>query len=239
MAKSVFKIIMFFIVGLIGGIFADQILWPYFIERPLFFKYRIDNPPVEVTEVNEIYIRENEALEEAIDKVKDSVAGIQIRTKQSFLKESGWIITHDGLLVSLCNSFPDPLQILGITVYVDGEEVEAELVEEKDSIVSMKIEKDRLTTNPVLDIEKVNLGERVFLVKPLFQEDKVVKMVNLGIVRGKDKNIIYTNIIEDETAIGGILFDIEGYILGIANGIDSYGRLSALSISEIRNSVGF
>ena len=69
MLKNIFKIIAIFILGTVGGIFADQILWPYFVERPLFYQYKLEKSPVYVTERKEVFIQENTALEEAIEKV--------------------------------------------------------------------------------------------------------------------------------------------------------------------------
>src|SRR3989344_5295416 len=45
MLRNIKNIVFAFVFGIAGGGFADQILWPYFIERPLFYKYRLEKPP--------------------------------------------------------------------------------------------------------------------------------------------------------------------------------------------------
>ena len=61
MTKNALKILIIFIIGTIGGIFADQILWPYFIERPLFYRYRLDQAPIVMNKTEEIIIEEYSA----------------------------------------------------------------------------------------------------------------------------------------------------------------------------------
>ena len=100
MVKNILKIIIIFIIGTIGGIFADQILWPYFIERPLFYEYRLEQAPVYVTESKEFFIQENAALKNAIEKVEKTVVGVRTTTKTGiFLEGSGLILTFDGLVI--------------------------------------------------------------------------------------------------------------------------------------------
>ena len=81
MLKNILTIIALFIIGMGGGIFADQIFWPYIVERPLFFAYRLDQAPVYVTERKEITIQENTALQDAVEKVEKAVVGIQTKTQ--------------------------------------------------------------------------------------------------------------------------------------------------------------
>ena len=102
MSKNILKIVGFFVIGMVGGIFADQIFWPYFIERPLFHEYRLEQSPVYVTERKEVTIQENTALREAIEKVEKTVVGVKTQTKAGKLLEgSGLIVTSDGLVVTL------------------------------------------------------------------------------------------------------------------------------------------
>jgi len=81
MLKNIFKILAIFIIGMVGGIFADQIFWPYFVERPLFYQYRLEQSPVYVTERKEVYIQENVVLKNAIEKVEKVVVGVRTETK--------------------------------------------------------------------------------------------------------------------------------------------------------------
>jgi len=107
MSKNILKIVAFFIIGTVGGIFADQILWPYFIEKPLFYQYRLEQSPVYVTERKEVTIQENTALKEAIEKVEKTVVGVRTQTKEEkILEGSGLIVTSDGLIVTLAELVP-------------------------------------------------------------------------------------------------------------------------------------
>jgi len=94
MAKTIFKFIAIFIIGMVGGIFADQIFWPYFVERPLFYQYHLEKAPIYVTERKEVFIQENTALREVIEKVKDSTIYFQTQTA------SGKVLEGNGLILT-------------------------------------------------------------------------------------------------------------------------------------------
>src|SRR4030043_2308358 len=111
MGKNVLKIIVFFIIGMVGGIFADQIFWPYFIERPLFYQYDLEQRPVNVTEIKEITIQENIALENAIEKAGKTAVGIRTKLKSGIILEgSGLIVSSDGLVVTFASLVPQGAQ---------------------------------------------------------------------------------------------------------------------------------
>ena len=86
MLKHIFKIIVIFIIGMVGGIFANQIFWPYFIEKPLFYQYRLEQSPIYLTERKEITIQENLALKNAIEKVEKVVIGVKSETPKELIK---------------------------------------------------------------------------------------------------------------------------------------------------------
>ncbi|MDO8424878.1 MAG: hypothetical protein Q7S70_02985, partial [bacterium] len=118
MPKNILKIIAIFFLGIFGGIFADQILWPYLIERPLFYKYRLEQSPVYVTERKEVILRENTAVTSAIERVEKTVAGVRAKTANGgILEGSGLVITSDGLMVTLASLVP---QGASFSFFVDG-----------------------------------------------------------------------------------------------------------------------
>ena len=230
MLKNILKILTIFIIGMVGGIFADQILWPYFIERPLFYQYRLDQNPVNFTEVREIYIQENIALKNAIERAEKAVVRIKTETKTGkILEGSGLILTTDGLIVSLAELVP---QGSTFNFFVDRERVPFQVLKRdlENNLALIKLEKNKLPTLGFADLEKLKLGERVFLVGTELSGFRV----NEGIVTSFDENLIQTNMFEENTLSGSALFDIEARILGI-NSIGKDGRVVAISVSVIRS----
>lgn len=237
MLKNIFKILAIFIIGMGGGIFADQILWPYFVERPLFYQYRLEQAPIYLTERKEIYIQENLALKNAIEKVEKSVVGVRTKTKTGkILEGSGLILTTDGLLVTLAELVPSGSVF---NFFVDKELSSFQILkrEPKENLALIKLEKTNLPTVGFADLEKLKLGERVFLVGAVFEKAEIKKVVNEGIVKSFDQNSIETNIFEKNILAGSPLFDIEGKVLGI-NLIDKEGKVITIPISQIRKFAG-
>lgn len=238
MLKKIAKIIAIFILGAGGGIFANQILWPYLVERPLFYKYRLEQSPVFVTEKKEIVIQENIALKNAAEKVEKVVIGVKTKTKtKKILEGSGLIITSDGLVVTLADLVP---QESDFSFFVNGKNVRFQILKRdlKKNLALIKIEETNLQTCGFANLEKIKLGERVFLIGVIFRERGLQKIVNEGIIQYYDEDFLYTNIFEKKTLKGSPLFNIEGEVLGL-NTIDLEGKVIAIPVSKIREFIGF
>ncbi|MCD6402603.1 trypsin-like peptidase domain-containing protein [bacterium] len=239
MKKTILKILAFFIIGMIGGIFAEEIFWPYFVERPFFYKYRLEQTPIYVTERKEITITENVALKEAIEKVKSTVIGVRTETKKGeTLEGSGFVLTSDGLMVTLADLVP---RGSNFSFFVDGEKVHFQILKRdlEENLALVKIKKENLPTKSFADLERLRLGERVFLVGVVFDTEGIPKkVVNEGIVKSFDKNLIETNIFENKNLQGSVLFDIEGNILGI-NQVQKTGQVTTIPITQIKQFAGF
>lgn len=238
MVKNIFKILVTFIIGIVGGIFADQILWPYFIERPLFYQYRLEQSPVYVTERKEITVQENVALQNAVEEVEKVVVGVKTKTKTGkTLEGSGLIVTSDGLMVTLADLVPQGSEF---SFFMDGKGVHFQILKRdlKENLALVKIEETNLATVGFANLEKIKLGERVFLVGIIFEEGVPQKIVNEGIIKIFDESSIRTNIFEKNILKGSPLFNIEGKVLGL-NTIDLEGKVSAIPISKIKTFVGF
>jgi len=237
MLKKIFKIIGIFILGVFGGIFADQILWPYFIERPLFYQYRLEQPPIFLTEKKEITIQENVAITDAIEKVEKVIVGVSTKTKTGeTLEGSGLILTADGLAVTLAELVSKSSTS---SIFVDGKLVSFQILKRdlKENLALIKFDESNLSTCSFADLGKIKLGERVFLVGTIFKKTGLGKIVNEGIIKTFDENSIQTNILEEDNLAGSSLFDIEGNVLGI-NVIDKEGRVSAIPVSKIKSFAG-
>ena len=241
MLKNIFKIIAIFILGMGGGIFADQILWPYFVERPLFYQYQLEKSPVYLTERKETTIQENVALKNAIEKVEKVVIGVRAETKAGeVLTGSGLILTSDGLAVTLADLVPAGSDF---SFFVEGQPANFQILKRdlKENLALVKIEKANLPTVSFADLEKLKLGERVFLVGITFDTQKITppgRVVNEGIVKSFDQNFIQTNIFEKNILKGSPLFDIEGKVLGL-NTIDPEGKVITIPAPKIKQFTGF
>lgn len=241
MLRNIFKILAIFIIGVVGGIFADQILWPYFIERPLFYQYRLEQSPVYVTERKEIYIQENVALKNAVERVEKVVVGVRTETKAGkILEGSGLILTADGLIITLADLVPRGSDF---SFFIDGERMSFQVLKRdlKENLALIKLTEVRsLPTVGFANLERLKLGERVFLVGIVFEKEEMKKVANEGIVTSFDQNLIgliETNIFEKSTLAGSSLFDIEGRILGL-NIIDKEGKVISIPVSQIRTFAG-
>lgn len=244
MRKQILYILLSFLVGMVGGIFADQILWPYFVERPLFYQYGLEQSPIYVTEKKEFIIQENTALKEAIVAVENTLIGVRTETVEGeVLEGSGFVVTADGLIITLADLVP---QGSDFSFYVKGKRVSYNILKRdiKENLALVEIEAEGLGTRGFADLDKVKLGERVFLIGATFVEDFLSvqpgytgEIVNEGIVKKMTKDLILTNITEDVSLKGSPLFNISGEVLGI-NMVNEKGEVLAIPVSKIREFTG-
>ncbi len=238
MLKKISQILFLFIFGIAGGIFADQILWPYFVEKPLFSEYRLEQTPIYVTEIKEITVTENIALEDAIKRVENTIVGVSTqRVDGIILQGSGLIVTSDGLFVTLNDLIPRGSVF---SFFVDNELVDFQILKRdaEKNLALVKVEKSNLSTLGFADFGKIKLGQRVFLMGIVFEKAELKKTVNQGIIKSFDDNLIETNIFEENILAGSPLFDIYANIVGL-NQIDKNGKVISIPISIIREFIGF
>lgn len=239
MLKNILKIIAFFMVGMVGGIFSDQIVWPYLVEKPLFYEYKLDQTPIEVTEIREITVRENEALTGAIERVENVIVGIKSQiSNNNFLEGSGLIVTSDGFVIALMDFIP---KYATSTALIDGKNLPLRLLKQdsKTGLALLKVEANNLPTVGFADLGRLKLGQRVFLVGADFKSStsSIGKMASEGIIRKFSSVAIETSISEGSEAKGSILFNVSGEVLGI-NEIDSKGKVVAIPVSKIKEIAG-
>lgn len=237
MLKRILTILGIFILGIFGGIFGSQILWPLLVERPLFLKYKLEPNPIYVTERKEIKIQENTALKEAIKEVERSVVFVRTKTKTGkTLEGSGLILTSDGLLITLEELAP---RGSNSSFFVENELVSSQILKrgEKENLILVKAEKKNLKTVGFTNLEKIKIGERIFLLGEVFEEGKIKTVVNEGIIKSFDEEKIETNIFENKNLAGSPLFDIEGNLVGICQ-IEKDGKVIAIPNSKIKSFSG-
>ncbi len=227
------KFLAIFIIGTIGGIFADQIFWPYFIERPLFYKYNLEQNPVYLTERKEItnYIQENVALREAVEKVSRTIVGVRNSNG------SGLVVTNDGFFVTLAELVP---QGSDFAFYIDAKWPNYEILKRdfKNNLALAQVVGTGFATAGFADLDKMKIGERVFLLGFEFSSSTPKLAVNEGIVKTFNQDIIQTNIFETSLANGSPLFNIEGNVVGLSF-IGASGQIYAIPATRVRQFVGF
>lgn len=229
MAKKLFKAFIFFLLAIAGGVFAELVIWPYLLTKPVFNRYQIFRPAVYLTETKQVIVQENTALQDAIAKVAKAV--ISVKTKSG--TGSALIVTNDGLIITLSSLIPS-----GSTFYfyIDNESQEYQVLrrDSQTNLVLVKLKAGGLATAGFADFAGLKLGERVFLVKA----GETQKIVNEGIISYLDENEIGTNIIETSQANGSPLFDIEGNIVGLVQ-VLANGQVKVVPSSKIRSFLGF
>lgn len=229
MNTSVIKLILLFLATTVFAVFANQILWPYLVDMPLFAKYKLDQNLVYLTEKQETTIQENKALKNAVEKVAKTVVSIKSTTaKGAVLEESGLILASDGLIAALSDLMPVGA---AAEIRIDGQVVPFQ-IEKRDkasNLVLVKVEKTNLPTASYYQMENLQLGERIFLIGNL----PAKKIVNEGIVRSFTADLIETNIIDNAEAASSPVFDIEGNILGLAL-VAKDGRVTVLPVTKIK-----
>jgi S1-C subfamily serine protease len=238
MLKNISKLAIIFIFGICGGIFASEILWPYFVERPLFYQYQLSNIPVSVNETKEVIIQENTALENAVEKIEKSIVGIRTKTQQGkVLTGSGLTITNDGLIVTLSELVPRSGDFV---FFINDQTPNYQVLkrDQKNNLVLVKLEQNDLDTVAFADFDQIRLGQRVFLLGMIFTQTDRLKIVNQGIVKFFTPDYIRTSIFEKSTLSGSALFNIKGELLGL-NTVDSEGKVTAIPITKIRDFIGY
>jgi len=224
MLKNIFKIVLVFILGILGGFFANQ------IGRP-------DNTSFSVVETRETTIQENTALQDAVEKIKKSIVAIKTETKEGkIITGSGLVVTNDGLIITLSDIIPRKGNYI---FFVDGQTPDWQILkrDEEKNLALVKIEQDNLNTVAFSDFNQIRLGQRVFLLGIIFNQNERLETVNEGIIKFFNSDHLRTNIFEKNILAGSALFDIEGKLLGL-NTIDSEGKVTAIPITKIRSFLG-
>jgi S1-C subfamily serine protease len=236
MRNWIFLIFLSFFFGIFGGILADQILWPYFVERPLFQKYRLEPTPIYLTEKKEIIVQENTALKDAVDIVKKSTFFVETIYKGKEIKGSGFILTSDGLAVTLASLVPFGGKF---TFYVEKEPVHFQILKRdfNKNLALIKFEKEDLVTRSFFDLEKLKLGERIFLFSQFQKEKSIETLIDEGIVKSFNKDYIETNFTKDPRILGAPVFDIKGDFLGLI--FFEKEKVLVLSVKDIKKFSGF
>lgn len=248
--RFILKILLIFVLGAAGGVWAQIFLLPFLAERPAFqnfqFVKNLQEREMIINPKTKIVIQENVALTKAVEKVERVVVGVKAKTeKGKILEGSGFVATNDGLIVTLAELVP---QGSAFYFYIDGKWPSYQILKRdlKNNLALVKIGEEGLSTVGFADSKKTKIGERIFLIGMDYPQAtsstnvllaKPTKVVSEGIIRSFDENLIQTNIFETPNVSGSPLFDIEGSVVGLAQ-VANDSRVSAIPITIVRAFLG-
>ncbi len=214
-------------------------IFPWMLSDPYFEKFEFiksfKEGKIVVNPKEQIYIQENTALQSAVERTEKSVVAIQSKAGKSVLLGSGFVITSDGLIITVADLAPTGAKI---TVFLGEEEIVPQVIKKdiENNLALLKVEKSGLSTTSFFDPDKIKLGQRVFLIGK--NATTLETSVNEGIIKSLIDNIIITNISDSLYFRGGPLFDIEGRLVGV-NMVDAPGKIFSTSIKTIKAFTGF
>jgi len=234
--KNVSRIIGILLLGFLGSLIFSFFVLPYLLTNSYFERFQFvkdfKSGKIIVNPKEQIYIQENIALENAIEKVMKSVVVIQGTTSsgKSYFG-SGFIVTSDGSIITLAGLTPAGSKF---NVFINGEkqDFKVQKIDYKKNLALIKIEKNNLPTVSFADFDKIKLGQRVFLTA-LFSQENSDWLANEGIIRNFNETVIKTNISEKSIINGSPLFNISGELVGLSD-LDSDARVSAVPINVIK-----
>lgn len=232
-----------FCLGVAGGIWAQAFLLPYLAWTAPFEDWKFiqqwNSRTTIIREVQEIVVTEAQALERTIERVQKVSVRVQSTKGKTILEGSGFIVTSDGLILTLADLVPEGFRA---QVELEGEEKPREaLVLKRDgkrNLALLKIEEGNLPTTSFADALPIKLGTGVFLVGKTKDNGSLATVVNQGIVKSQSPNTITTTIFEEPFFNGSPLFNREGRVLGLTT-IDKEGRVAATPFSLLRSFAGF
>ncbi|MBU2540229.1 serine protease [Patescibacteria group bacterium] len=237
--KVVFIVCFVFVAGAIGGFLSQIFVFPYILQNSYFAQFQFirnfKEGKIVVNTKEQIFIQENVALQNSIEKIEKAVVGIKTKTDTGTITGTGLIVASDGLVITLADLVPAG----GIvSVFSEGKETKPQILKRdlKNNLALLKISELKLTTCGFCDSEGVKLGERVFLLGILPSDFS--EIVNEGIVKFFNEDIIKTNIFESSSLRGSPLFNIDGNLVGLCR-VDSFGKVIAIPIQKIKDFVGF
>ncbi len=236
--KPILKLTLGLISSLIAGIIGATVfvifLLPSLLANPAFENYQFvkdfKQGKIVVNQTDKVYIQENFALEQAIERVKNSVVMVE-----SSRLASGLIATSDGSVIALASVIGSKNSA---DIFWQGEKQNAKVVkiDWQNNLALLKIDKINLKTVGLANSNSIKLGQKVFLVA-LTDKSGNDWFVNEGIINRVSKDVLMTSIASMPTLAGGPLFNTAGELVGL-DFIDSNGKISAITIDKIQSLLG-
>ncbi|MDA1337405.1 MAG: serine protease [bacterium] len=238
MPKQILIFLLLFLIGAGGGLWAQAFLLPSLSANTSFASWQFLkdwNARIQViAPVEQIFVRENEAIEKTINIVQDTVVAIKSSGARA---GSGLVYTLDGLIVTLSSLVPAGFKV---TVHSEGKDPLPAQILKRDvanNLALLKIEDTGLKTTGFIENGGVNLGERVILLAKVIEDKKSTVIVNTGVIKRIKENALVTSIVEKENVDGSPVFDIEGRVVGLVDA-DLQGNIFVIPSSTLRTFLG-
>lgn len=239
MKQKILNFILILFIGGLGGVLANQFLFPCLASWPFFnrlaFIREAGQRTIIVNQTEKIIITENTALEEAIKKVSPSVVVIQSYQGKRLLKSgTGFILTGDGVVVTAGDLI---FQKANRYLVIGANFSSIAQVQEKDlenNLALLKIDQTNLPIIFMANPADLDLGERIILIGAQIDNHQLNHFVNLGTIRTIEDSLLMINLTEgNSSANGGPLINIKGEVIGL-NLIDQRGLVKTVPINKIK-----
>ena len=241
MRVNILGLLLVFILGAGGGIWAQAVVLPYIASQPGFQDMQFikdwNARTLVVSPVSEIVVNEGEALVRSFERTKDVVVGVESISGSRVITGSGLVVTSDGLVVTLASIVP-PGYVTNVYLNEDADAVIARVLKRDtlNNLVLLKIENGGLPTRGFGNGSDAELGSRIFLSGFTFAQGELQRLVDQGIVTATGENVFETTMDRSVTT-GFPIFDIEGKVLGL--GFNKGEKISVLSSVLLREFLGF
>lgn len=238
MPKRILLLLLLFLIGVAGGLWSQAFLLPSLAANPAFQDWQFlkdwNARTQVIAPVEQIFVRENKAVERTIQQVKGTVVAVKsVGARQG----SGLAYTSDGLIVTLSSLVPAGF---AVNVYPEGQDLLPAQILKRDAannLVLLKIEDTGLQTAGFVANGGVELGERMVLVAKIVEEGGSIVTVNVGVVKKIEEDSLATSIVEQENVDGAPLFNVEDRVAGLADA-DLQGNIFAIPTSVLREFLG-
>jgi len=238
MPKHILTLLLLFLIGVAGGLWSQAFLLPLLAANPAFANWQFlkdwNARTQVIAPVEQIFIRENRAVEKTIQQVR----GIVVAIKSAGARVgSGLVYTSDGLIVTLSSLVPAGWKVV---VYPEGQDPLPAQILKRDvanNLVLLKIEDTGLQTAGFVGNGGVELGERLVLLAKIIEAGESSVTVNVGAVKMVKEDSFVTSIVEQGDVDGAPLFDVERRVAGLADA-DLQGNIFAIPSSVLRTFLG-
>jgi len=241
--RRVLDLFIILIVGGLGGILADNFLFPRLATIPPFSKIEFirhaGNGTTIINPTEEVIITENTAIEEAIDKISPCLVVVQsYQNKKLANQGTGFIVTSDGLIITAADLISSGTNYY--LVYRNNHSLVAQVIKRdlENNLALLKIEEDNLPVVSLVDLENLRLGQRIILSGAELIKEEINRFVRLGIIRSISDSTLKINLDEkNPLANGSPLISVKGEIIGL-NLVDRKGLIKTIPAEIIKSFIG-